>query len=326
VVRPHVPTSDRHAFTLVELLVVIAIIAILMALLIPAVQKVRESAARATCANNLKQHGIALANYQNERKRLPPGTMNSVRFGEHPNEFISVIHYTLPYLEQSTYFTAIGGPAFNTTFVSPSANAPSVLNTTIAVWMCPSDMGVQLSSGTSGYAVCNYFPFFSGLCDGDSNATSTTLNPLQKSIFTYAVGTPPRLITDGLSNTIALSEYLREPDNSGTRGIPYTNRAGRQWIHAKYTPNTSTPDNLLNQSGFCPDNGSGSSAQNRPQLNLPCVPGPTDSNFASARSRHAGGVNTVFCDGHVAFIANDVDLTTWQCLAWMNDGQTPGPY
>jgi prepilin-type processing-associated H-X9-DG protein len=138
---------------------------------------------------------------------------------------------------------------------------------------------------------------------------------------------------------LALAEYIREPTASisnpsgvGSRGSPYTNRAGRQFIYARYTPNTSNPDDLLDGARFCKMDGqgpSGTSSYNLPNLNAPCF-GDSSNNaensYASARSQHLNGVNTVFCDGHVAFITNDVSLSTWQALAWMSDGQVPGPY
>src|ERR1019366_7392570 len=109
------------------------------------------------------------------------------------------------------------------------------------------------------------------------------------------------------------------------------------FIYASATPNSPTADVMLNYPGFCPADGGGpggTSSNNQPGQNLPCTnsgnaggPGTADDNdTVTSRSRHTGGVNVVFCDGHVTFISNSIQLATWQQLAWIQDGQVIGSY
>src|SRR5260370_389189 len=120
-------TKRRPGFTLIELLVVIAIIAILIALLVPAVQKVREAAARTQCTNNLKQIGLAIHNYENANKKFPAGT--------DPVSGASAIVQLLPYLEQASLFTLwdLSKP------VQSGANDPNATYHEDAFLLCPSD-------------------------------------------------------------------------------------------------------------------------------------------------------------------------------------------
>ena len=131
-------------------------------------------------------------------------------------------------------------------------------------------------------------------------------------------------------------EYLTGTGISDVRGWIYTNRAGGQFLYPTLTPNSTSPDVLLNLSlaanngtcGFCPNDGlgaGGGSSASIPYKNLPCTGDSTGNpgganNYVGSRSGHTGGVNVVFCDGHVTFVVNSVNLATWQNLAWIADG------
>ncbi len=137
----------RGAFTLIELLVVIAIIAVLIGLLLPAIQQVREAANRARCQNNLKQIGLALHNYHNDNQFLPPGSGMMWPGKEWPY----FLHLLLPYLEQEIYFQAIGGTNFNP--IDPWDNGASttwqpVNGMDIPILHCPSDANSGLLNRT----------------------------------------------------------------------------------------------------------------------------------------------------------------------------------
>lgn len=320
-------TNQSAGFTLVELLVVITIIGILIALLLPAVQAAREAARRMQCSNNLKQFGVALANYESQNGSFPPGTAGEKQFAD--NQWVYVIDHLLPYLEMPAYYNAVHGPRFDLTvpWGNPTGWAqladlpfPATLN-------CPSDSMVD------NFVNCivflpksNYFGVFSGLSDGDNYSSGSFRNviPTRRAVFRPHDGTPIADIKDGTSNTMAMAEYLKGVDRQDARGDFYTSRAGAQFLYVTTGPNSTTPDNLLDNPGFC----SASSGHNLPDQNLPCVGGAGGVNFATPRSRHPGGINAVFADGSVHFIQDNIDSNTsltepgtWQRLGFIADEQ-----
>src|SRR5262249_38177389 len=200
--------TTRRGFSLIELLVVIAIIAILIGLLLPAVQKVREEASRVKCDNNLKQLGLAAHNYHDQHQHLPPGT------GYYPTSrngvFGTFFFHLLPYFEQGNLFSSALGvvpfppPDGPTSVYYPGNN--NVYSQRVPVFLCPSDSSIS----SDGVVAINGFPF--GLsCYGPNaliagNAELTVkpykLNPQGKARLTD--------ITDGTSNTILYAEkYAR---------------------------------------------------------------------------------------------------------------------
>jgi prepilin-type processing-associated H-X9-DG protein len=335
-------------------LVVITIIGILIALLLPAVQAAREAARCAQCSNNMKQIGLGLLNFESQKGTFPPGVMSKTRWGANYDAdggyaWTYLLHFILPYLELDAYYAAIGGPQFKTDLSSDLSLWTAVNDVGLAALWCPSD-----AIGDNGFLQCpdasgkiylfpksNYLGIFSGINDGDGAYSARLyvdagyyLDPKRRAVFRYGSGVPLADITDGTSNTIAVAEYLKGMDSRDARGNFYTNRAAAQMLYVTFGPNSMAGDNLT--TWWCSvDSGT----PDDPSNNLPCVNGDDSANYASSRSRHPGGVNTVFCDGSVHFISDSVDSYvptddppdtrlpgTWQRLGWIADGYTPTDY
>jgi prepilin-type N-terminal cleavage/methylation domain-containing protein len=325
---------QRRGFTLVELLVVIAIIGVLVALLLPAVQQAREAARRMQCANNLKQLGLAVHLYADSHNTIPFGSLNHVsvtgRWGCNP-EWPYLLHYLMPIIEQKAYYDQLPWNDRRTSICPWMADGitafPAALHgKRINTFLCPSDAqiggmnGIKPASLPTGpvLAVTNYLGVFSGLNDGE-----TTSEPKDRmGAFRMNTGRRFAEFSDGTSNTIVIVEYLRGHTTDG-RGYFYTNRASSQYIQATNTPNSSNPENLLDHARWCGSTSPGS----QPSKNLPWVKdGNSDHNFASARSRHTGGVGVVLGDGSVRFATNSIDLNTWRNLHWLGDGMVAGDW
>jgi prepilin-type N-terminal cleavage/methylation domain-containing protein/prepilin-type processing-associated H-X9-DG protein len=290
----------RSAFTLIELLVVIAIIAILIALLVPAVQKVREAAARTQCANNLKQIGLAVHNHHDALKRFPSGGWSDWTHpptylapgrpavaGGNPQQDGSAFFQILPYIEQQAVWAGGGG----TTIQQCQINA---LSTPIPIYFCPSRRSPTVlpptanwmvgPSGTFGHASIDY---------AVSNGEMTGV--FQPWTTGFAMTFAKLESADGAASTLMIAEKWWPYD-----GTNY------QW-----------DDNEGYAQGWDDDWVRSTNIQP-----LPDIPGVSDGIWPGHfGSRHTGGFLAVFCDGHVQLISFNINVTTFSYLGNWHDAQ-----
>lgn len=282
----------RPGFTLVELLVVMAVIAVLVALLLPAVQQVREAARKAVCRNNLKQIGLALHNYTSGFKTFPPGSTSLIDYGvwtANPSQFHlhSWASLLLPNLDQANLYNQVN---YDLSALHPLNAGPA--SQKIAVYRCPTYTGgdfshepryVQLSPT---YAIRNYV----------SLGATTVGNLYQKPdgvIYPLSL-TRVSDVKDGLSNTLIISE-TREPNaavwiDGGTASL-----ASRRYDDGN-PPSYAGPEIALNHTPYYLAAGQG----------IDAMWGPS--------SQHTGGAHHLIGDGSVRFVSQHISRAIYDAL------------
>lgn len=301
---------SRRGFTLIELLVVIAIIATLMALLLPAIQKVREAANRMRCASNLRQMVIAAHNYANDHNTFPPGAGPRPTMGGGSRPSIQAM--ILPYVEQSNKYNQ-----FNLAFDVHSAavNVPAQRQD-IPLYLCPSDASTAryFSAGRS-----NYF----GSLGINGNASNT--NAGTGGIFNYVAGVRILDIRDGTSNTAMFSEVKRSLIAFNTNelaDLSLTILSGGWNDLAPALPGCNQPtgpSRTIRYTGhqyyrnFIPTSLYTHTVPPN-YRDRDCISSTFGSAHLAARSYHNNGVNVVFADGATRYINNNVAIGNWRAM------------
>jgi prepilin-type N-terminal cleavage/methylation domain-containing protein/prepilin-type processing-associated H-X9-DG protein len=273
----------RFGFTLIELLVVIAIIAILIALLVPAVQKVRESASRLQCANNLKQIGLAQHSYHDANKGFPPGYRATSPYVDGATDTMPGWGwgaYVLPYLDQEPLYQQLnlGQPVQNS----------AAIQTRLSVYICPSDLTPPTAFAVPdgfGNPICLAAPSSYAACVGGDESDAAGPNGL--GILYRNSRTHMTDVTDGTSNTILIGERA------------WANANG---IWAGAINNGVCKRGLQNP---CPGSGAGwypAATLVQAHSHLNNAISDTDGGLDDFSSLHAGGSNFLFADGTVRFL------------------------
>jgi prepilin-type N-terminal cleavage/methylation domain-containing protein len=349
----------RRAFTLIELLVVMAIIAVLVGLLLPAVQKVRTAAARASSQNNLKQLGLALHAYESATARLPgmlaAGATNATSFG------YSVHAQLLPYIEQEPLGRQIDltQPLFvgvfpTVTFQLNPVVAPAAA-TPVKTFLCPGDGQQPLFTVNSGGGVHTGTNYVVNLGSGLAGAGASSPNGYDTrfptdGMFFYGPGLRFADVTDGTSNTLVLSQCLLGLNATLTK--PYADLSADE--RRRQTASLSGKGLFTGPTGANPGYGAsapigateyqtatswrgnrgGSWIWGNASVNgftaalTPNSPEPDSTahglGFLAARSNFTGGVNVCLGDGSVRFVRDSIALPNWRALATRAGGEPGG--
>jgi prepilin-type N-terminal cleavage/methylation domain-containing protein/prepilin-type processing-associated H-X9-DG protein len=297
-------TKNGRGFTLIELLVVIAIIAILIGLLLPAVQKVREAAARMSCTNNLKQIGLALASYEETHKKYPPGRVGCDGANNGPCNGLTLIERTgasgflmlLPFVEQGNLYNTFdqNDLPYNqgATWVAKSQGVEQ----RPSVYVCPTDSSQPFVVTNGLNAATGSYAFVHGT-RGPNEGINADMKTNNTGMFNYKNTHTLAAMTDGTSNTIMVGEVIDA----------HTELSYNRWsLGSRHLDSLRSTVNPLNTP---PGTGVTTSPYGIPL-------------YGGFGSRHTGGGQFVFGDGHVIFISDSIDINTYRGLSTRAGGET----
>jgi len=283
-----------RGFTLIELLVVIAIIAILIGLLLPAVQKVREAAARMQCSNNMKQMGVALHNYHSTYDKFPP-LSRYANLGGGKEEKANIWYYILPYMEQDNIFRLspnrnVRDPAIDDGATAMNAFGSKVIKT----YLCPSDpTNEPAAQWNNGWVVGNYVANHDAFHNPKDGGWMSAWDSGQNSYQARLSGT----FKDGTSNTIGVAEAYAKCGGTGTL-----------WAHETVTPEWHAVFNDWQARG--------------PNSKFQIQPTDSQCNPYLPQSNHTGGMNVLLMDGSVRNLPPSIDALVWAAALTPNGGET----
>jgi prepilin-type N-terminal cleavage/methylation domain-containing protein len=318
----------RSAFTLIELLVVIAIITILIGLLVPAVQKVREAAARMKCQNNLHQLAVALHNHHDTTGKFPPsGTWTASGAGSG----FSGHCFLLPYIEQDNLYKSIN---FNVNASDTAFNA-GARGARVPIFECPSDPMNSLPAGWAGtnYRLNNGVNLLNSYGENDPSRNNASLPPPNGGFFTNEACRMADIL-DGTSNTAAISEHIKgdfsnaisTPNADTYRPGTYPNNVDEAYAQcmAIDITNLSYQGNSNGGAPWLQHSHTGTRYWHG------FLPGARSCMFppqriqTTANSGHSNIVNVALFDGSVRSVSYSISLATWRALGTRNGGEVLG--
>ncbi|MBI3462637.1 MAG: DUF1559 domain-containing protein [Planctomycetes bacterium] len=318
----------RQGFTLIELLVVILILSLLVALLLPAVQFAREAARRATCANNLKQVGLAIAAYDESSRSLPIGCRNQRAAGTLPTIGPAWWAGVLPHMDQAALYSRLDLSSASSGFVAlHAANGMAVDRVAIPAMVCPSSpLPPWFTVGRFTIMAPSYVGISGAAADARSRTSPCCIPKVDGQISSGGLLVANRSVklpevTDGTAHTLLVGETSDFAVNS--QGVKFRIDGGsvNGWLSGTNAP--GTPPTYGTPNNPCWNCATIKYAVGTRQYDLPGIwntHGPNNPLL----SAHPGGAEALFLDASVRFLSATIELRTLQLLATRDDG-TPTP-